>query len=82
MRQPASLEPLALQLGFHGRARGLGQCRVAIQENQTGGEFLGQLDAGFGRHGSQEPFRFLQQQTAAVAGFPVAGDRPTVGEAV
>jgi len=80
---PASdLESLALQLGFHSYARGLGEGGIAIEENDPGGEFLGQLDGSLGGHGTQEPLRLLQQQATAVAGLPIAGDRPTMGQAI
>ncbi len=76
------LQLLALQLGLESRPRDAGQRRIRIKENEPGGELLGQLDAGLGRHGAQKPLGAFQQQAATVAGFPVAGDRPTVREAV
>src|SRR3981189_2123095 len=67
IRQPARSSPWrSTWAATAARPRGLGQRRGAIQENQAGSELLGQLDAGLGRDGPQEPFRFLQQQTTAV----------------
>src|SRR5437868_38843 len=55
--------------------------RIARVKHETGGEALGELDAGLGGHRPEEPLGPLQQQPAAVAGLAVGSDRAAVSEA-
>ncbi len=76
------LQPCSLQLRRERPTRRIGERRVAIQEHQARGKLLRELDASLCAHRAQKRFRFLQQQTAAIACLTVGGDCTAVGQAI
>ena len=74
------LESLPRQLASEREPRLLRLLRIARVKHETGGEALGELDAGLGGHRPEKPLRPLQQQPAAVAGLAVGSDRAAVSE--
>ena len=65
-----------LQVG----AGGFGHGRVAVEEHHADAIMLAQLDAGPSSGLTQERVRLAHQQTTAIAGFTVGGNRSTMGE--
>jgi len=75
-------EFLGLQFRREDGARPCRPLRVAVQEHQTDAEALRQLQSGVAGDRSHELGRHLDQQTAAIAGLAVSGDRAAMGQAV
>ncbi len=80
--EAGDLQLLELQLLGENPSRLTRKFRVPIEEHQAGGKQRGQLEPGLRGRGLQKSSRLLDQETAAIPGLAVRGNRTAVSQAI